>query len=97
MLSFHSASLVGLGEKLGGGPTDRSVDMLGTVSEALFLRSSRVYPNLLGQRERLLCIRTARGKCTCDVHGPAQEAYVSCVSGFPCRVYIDSNCRDFRI
>jgi hypothetical protein len=26
-----------------------------------------------------------------------QEAYVSCWLGFPCRVYIDSNCSDSRI
>jgi hypothetical protein len=53
-----------LGEKLGGGPADRSAGVLKIVSEALFLRSSRVYPILLGQRERFhireLPIRSVR-------------------------------------
>jgi hypothetical protein len=40
---------------------------------------------------------TAREKHACGIRGPAQEAYVSCVSGFPCRVYIDSNLYDFWI
>jgi hypothetical protein len=32
-----------------------------------------------------------------SIYGLAQEAYVSCVSGFPYRVYIDSNRRDSQI
>jgi hypothetical protein len=40
---------------------------------------------------------TTCGKRTCGVRGPAQEVYVSCVSGFVCRVYINSNHRDSRI
>jgi hypothetical protein len=54
-------------------------------------------PTLLGQRERLSRTGTVRGKRTNGIRGPAQEAYMACVSGFPCRVYIDSNRRDSRI
>jgi hypothetical protein len=32
-----------------------------------------------------------------SVRRPVQEAYVLCVSSFPCRVYIYSNHRDSRI
>jgi hypothetical protein len=93
-LGFITASMAVTGEKLGGGPADRSVGALGIVSGALFLRSSRVCPTLLGLLERLPHMGTASGKHTCGIRGPEQEAYVSCVSGFPCRVYIDSNCHD---
>jgi hypothetical protein len=41
------------GEKLGGKPTNHSGGVLGIVSRALFLMSSRVHPTLLGQREIL--------------------------------------------
>jgi hypothetical protein len=40
---------------------------------------------------------TARRKRTNDVRGLAQEAYVSCVSSFSYRVYIDLNHHDSRI
>jgi hypothetical protein len=62
---------------------DRSAVVLRIVSGAIFLRSSRVHPTLLGQRERLPCMGTAHGKSTCGVRGPAQGVYVLCVSGFP--------------
>jgi hypothetical protein len=39
-------------------------------------------------------METARRKHISGVRGLAREAYVSCVSGFPCRVYIDLNHRD---
>jgi hypothetical protein len=42
-------------------------------------------------------METARGKRTGGIRGLVQEAYVACVSGFPCRVYIDSDHRDSRI
>jgi hypothetical protein len=71
-----------LGEKLGGGPTDHSVEM-GIVSGALFLMSSRVRPTLLVPCERLPCTGTALRKRTPGVRGLAWEAYVSCWSGFP--------------
>jgi hypothetical protein len=83
-----------LGEKLGGEPMDWSAGVLRIVSGALFLRSSVVRPSLLGQHGRLLRTETVCRKRTGGVHGPAQEAYMVCVSGFQCRVYIDSNCRD---
>jgi hypothetical protein len=82
-----------LGEKLGGGSTDRSVG-LRVVLGALFLESSRVCPMLLMACERLPRTWTAHRKRTLDIRGLAWEAYVTCVSGFPCRVYIGSNHRD---
>jgi hypothetical protein len=45
-LAFITASMVVLGEKQGGEPTDHLVG-LGVVSGALFLRSSRVCPTLM--------------------------------------------------
>jgi hypothetical protein len=83
--------MVVLGEKLGGGPADRSADMLRIVLTALFLESSKVRSTLLGQRERLPCTKTVHEKHMSDVCGPVQEAYMTCVSGFPYMVYIDLN------
>jgi hypothetical protein len=71
-----------LGEKLGDEPTDHSAG-LGVVSEALFLRCSRVRPMLLMAYERLLRTWTAHKKRTRCVRALAWEAYVSCVSFFP--------------
>jgi hypothetical protein len=45
--------MVLLGEKLDGGPVDRSAGMLGIVSGSLFLGSSRVHPTLLMVSKRL--------------------------------------------
>jgi hypothetical protein len=56
-----------------------------------------IYPNLSAPHERLSRTGTARRKRMLGVHGLAWEVYVSCWSGFPCRVYIDSNRRDSRI
>jgi hypothetical protein len=78
-------------------PADRSADVLWIVSGALFLGSSGIYPNLSAPRERLPRTWTARRKHMLGVRGLAWEAYVSCWSGFPCRVYIDSNHHDSRI
>jgi hypothetical protein len=78
--------MVARGEKLGGGNVDRSAGVLGIMMEVIFLGSSRVHPTLLGQHEILPRTRTAHRKRTCGIHGPVQEVYVSCVSGFPCRV-----------
>jgi hypothetical protein len=89
--------MVVLGEKLGGGPMDRSADVLRIMSGALFLRSSRIHLTLLGQCERLPHKGTVRRKRMCGVRGLAWKAYVSCVSGFPCRVYIDLNRHSSRI
>jgi hypothetical protein len=75
--------MVVLGEKLDDGPADRSVGVLGIVSRVFFLRSRRVRPTLLSQRERLPRTKTARRKRTCSIRGPAQESYILCVSGFP--------------
>jgi hypothetical protein len=48
-------------------------------------------------RERLPGTGTARRKCMSDIRGLAQKAYMSFVSGFPCRVYIDLNHHNSRI
>jgi hypothetical protein len=75
--------MIVLGEKLGGGPTDQSADVLGIVPGALFLERSRVHPTLLMASERLLRTWTARRKRTCGICRLAQEVYISCVSSFP--------------
>jgi hypothetical protein len=74
--------MVVLGEKLGGEPVDWSSGVLGIVSGALFLGSSRVRPTLLIASKWLSRTWTAHRKRTCDVRGLGREAYVSCVSGF---------------
>jgi hypothetical protein len=75
--------MVVLGEKLCGGPADRSASVLGIVSGALFLISSMVYPTLLMASERLPRTSTTHRKRMCSICGLAWKAYVSCVSGFP--------------
>jgi hypothetical protein len=44
--------------------------------------------------ERLPRTGTAHRKCTNSIRGLVWEAYMSCVSGFPNRAYIDLNRRD---
>jgi hypothetical protein len=61
-LTFITASMVVLGEKLSGEPADRLADVLWIVSGALFLGSGRAHPTLLMASERLSCIETARRK-----------------------------------
>jgi hypothetical protein len=75
--------MVVLGEKLGGRPVDQSVGVLGIVSGALFLRSSRVCPTLLMASKRFPHMWTDHRKRTCGVRGLEREAYMSCVSDFP--------------
>jgi hypothetical protein len=77
-LAFITASMVVLGEKLGGEPVDHSVG-LWVVSEALFLGNSRVHPTLLMACERLPRTCTVRTKRMWT----GVEMYVLCVSGFP--------------
>jgi hypothetical protein len=85
------------GEKLGGDLQIGQPACWGCSWESLFLRSSGIRATLLGQCERLPRMGTARRKRTSGVRGLAQETYVSCVSSFPCRVYIDLNHRISRI
>jgi hypothetical protein len=82
-MTFITASIVVLGEKLGGGPVDQSAGVLGIVSGAPFLRSSRVCPTLVMVSERLPRTWAVHIKRTCGIRGLAQEAYMSSVSGFP--------------
>jgi hypothetical protein len=91
------ASLAGLGEKLGADPRIGQPACCGLCREPFFLRSSGICPNLSAPRERLSRTGTTHRKHTLGVCGLAWEAYVSCWSGFPFRVYIDSNRRDSRI
>jgi hypothetical protein len=65
--------------------------------ESTFSQEQRICLILLGHHERLSRMGTARGKRTHGICGPALEVYVSCVSGFHCRVYIDSNHHDSQI
>jgi hypothetical protein len=75
-------------------PSDRSADELSIVLGDHFLESNSIHPTLLGQRERLPHMGTTCRKRICGLHGLALEVYVSCVSYFPYRVYINLNHRD---
>jgi hypothetical protein len=70
---------------------------LGGGAESTFSQEQCIRPTQSGQRERLSRKGTARRKRTRGICGLAWKAYVSCVSGFSYRVYIDSNCRDSQI
>jgi hypothetical protein len=54
-------------------------------------------PKLLTTHERLPRTGTTYRKCMSGIRRLARKAYVSCISGFLCSVYIDSNHRDSRI
>jgi hypothetical protein len=88
--------MVVVGKETRADPTGHSVGLRGGV-RSTFLRSSIIRLTLLGQCERLPRTGTARWKRTSGVSGLAREAYVLCVSHFPCRLYIDSNHRDSQI
>jgi hypothetical protein len=59
-LTFITASMAVKGEKLCSGPVDWLAGVLGIVTKALFLESSRVHPTLLGQRKWLPYTDNAR-------------------------------------
>jgi hypothetical protein len=91
-----TTSLVGLGEKLRWVPWTTQPGWE-VESGALFLGSSSIRPTLLATHERLPCTGTATEsvqRAYMDWHGK-HICHVGRV--FPCRVYIDSNCRDSRI
>jgi hypothetical protein len=77
-------------------PAGHSAELRSGVGST-FSQEQCIHPTLLDQRKRLPHMRTARVKHTSGVRGPAQEAYVLCVSDFPCRVYINLNYRDSQI
>jgi hypothetical protein len=79
------------------GPTDRLADVLWIGTESFFLRSSSSVQRCWWLCKMLPHMGTTHRKCTSGVHGLAREAYVSCVSGFPCRAYINSYHRDPQI
>jgi hypothetical protein len=53
--------------------------------------------NTVDNSRNVAAYGTAHEKRMYGVCGPVQEMYVSCISGFPCRMYIDSNHCDSRI
>jgi hypothetical protein len=83
--------MVVVGRETGVGPTAHSARLRGGV------RSSRIRPTLLDQRERLPRTGTAHRKRTSGIRRLVRKAYMLCVSGFPCKVYIDLNHRDSQI
>jgi hypothetical protein len=62
-----------------------------------FAQEQRICSTLLGHYERLSHMGTAHRKRKSGVHGLAWEAYMSCVSDFSCRMYIDSNHHESQI
>jgi hypothetical protein len=71
--------MVVLGEKLDGESVDWLVGMLRIVLGALFLRSSRVRPTLLGQCERLPRTRTVLRKHKWCRWTGAESVHVVCI------------------
>jgi hypothetical protein len=65
--------------------------------ESLFSWGQWICSTMLMTSEMLPHTRTARKKRMSGVCELVWEAYVSCVSGFPCMVYIDLNHRDSQI
>jgi hypothetical protein len=95
-LTFITALMAVLGEKLGDGHVDHS-SKLGIVSGALFLRSSRVHPTFLMAFERLTHTGTAVGSVR-GIYVDWREKHTCHVDRvFSYRVYIDSNRRDSQI
>jgi hypothetical protein len=94
MIDFHYCFNGCQGQETGWRTCGSVSRRAGDCVRSPFFESSRVCPTLLSQRERLPRMRTAHGKCTYGVREPMQEAYISCVLGFLCMMYIDSNHRD---
>jgi hypothetical protein len=70
-------------EKLSGGHVDQSAGVLGIVTGALFLRSSRIRPTSLTQRQRLPCMGTARMKHMGGVRGLLMKSIHVVLIKFP--------------
>jgi hypothetical protein len=75
------------------------LNLEGKVKKSQILKFQTLYHELICHPSaiRLPHTGTVHGKRICGVRGLAQKAYVSCVSDFPCRVYIDLNRHDSRI
>jgi hypothetical protein len=71
--------------------------VLGIVSGALFLGGSRIRPNLLATRERLLCVDHVRYVWFGTIRGLSVGCVWHVGQVFPYRVYIDLNRRDSQI
>jgi hypothetical protein len=92
-----TASLAVRGEKLGGDPHVGQPVCWECSQEFLFLESIEIHTNLSATRERLLDVDRmryvwSRAICELSIENMWRVGWV-----FPCRVYIDSNCRDSRI
>jgi hypothetical protein len=83
--------------KIGWGPTYWSVVVLGMSSGVPFCSEVVTLSNTVDNSRNVAAYGTAHEKRMYGVCGPVQEMYVSCISGFPCRMYIDSNHCDSRI
>jgi hypothetical protein len=91
-----TTSMVVFGRETEAGPVGHSVGLRGVVGNS-FSREQWICPTLLGQCETLPRTGTTCRKRMSGIRELAPKVYVSCVSGFPCRLYIDSNHHDSRI
>jgi hypothetical protein len=78
------------------GPVGHSVELRGGV-RSTFFGSSSIRPMLLMTYERLLYVDHVRYVWLMVIHRSSMEYMWRVSRVFPCRVYIDSNCRDSRI
>jgi hypothetical protein len=76
---------------------NQSADMLWIVSQALFLKSSGIRPNLSAARERLLYVDHMRYIWSMAIRGLSVKSVWHIGWVFPCWVYIDLNYRDSQI
>jgi hypothetical protein len=76
---------------------DRSADVLSIMLGAIFLKSSGIHLNLSAARERLLYVDYVRYIWSRVIRGPSMKNVWRVGRIFPCRVYVDSNCRDSQI
>jgi hypothetical protein len=81
-LAKCTASLVLFGRETEAGPIGHLTELRSGV-ESTFSREQLICLILLGQRERLSRMGTARRKCMSAVRGLVRKAYVLCVSTFP--------------
>jgi hypothetical protein len=88
--------MVVVGRETGASPVGHSTRLRGGLGST-FSQEQCIRPTLFGQHERLLHTGTARWKRTSGICGLTREGYVSCVSDFSYRMYINSNHRDSHI
>jgi hypothetical protein len=86
--------LVGLEEKLGTNPQIDQLRVLWIVSEAIYLRSSEIHPNLSAAHKRLLYMDHVRYIWSRVIRRSSVENVWRVGKVFPCRMYTDLNLRD---